>query len=334
MNCACGAVVEPGPCPACDRHNLTCPSCGGGISAASGAVVVSCPYCDTPLKHQSLSARPPFFPVNLDPVQARKRLKKFLLSRFGIPDDFETRCRVTRCEQVFVPVHLFTVTARLTDSISETDTHAVVGTRDLWYHDAIAGYRFAVRVKQLMDPEQLRARIYPLQVDAAQATQQAKAYGRELLKRDQKRFSEVAGRPSIQCDPSGQVFYPLYELEYRYSGRIYRGVVDAASGVVCLSDHPMSLQSRALVMAAGAGLMLFTVGVSVLFALIGLAKPAILPAGLLTLLTGALASARIFWTAMRSHSSGQAISADHHPLDVPSLDSTLAVPARKQLSAR
>ena len=336
MICACGEHAD-GTCTACGRQNIVCPSCGGGISADASAVVVSCPYCDTGLRHRDLGGSPPYFPINITEAEAGERLRRFCLNRFGIPGDFERKFTVKSARQIYVPVYLFTVTARLSASIVETDTCAVVGHRGLWYDDAIADYRFAMRVRQYMDPDKVSGDILTTTLSKVEAQQQAQRFGAKLLARDRKRFSGVKGQSSIEQTDEGMVFYPLYELTYGYGGTSYRGIVDAANGVVCLSDHPMGMQSRALLLSSGV-LMFVSTGA---FALLSLATlfmaegsavlGAVGSAGVV-LVTGGAAGVRILWTAVRNHRSGEEIAVREQPLDIVELEKTLPVTERLMLT--
>ena len=333
MICACGEQAD-GTCTACGRQNIVCPSCGGGISADAAAVVVSCPYCDTGLKHRDLGSQPPYFPVNVSEGAAGERLLRFCLNRFGIPGNFERKFVVKATRLVYVPVYLFTVTARLSESIVETDTCSVIGVSGLWYRDAISDYRFAMRVRQYMDPDQVPGDVLEVGISSGQAALQAQKFGKILLARDRKRFKEVKGESSITHVDEGMVFYPLYEMQYRYGGKTYRGVVDAANGVVCLSDHPMSTKSRAMVMGSGVVMLSSTL----VFALIFLATLVVAQQGLavvgavggagLIALTGGAAGARVLWTAIRSHRSGEEIEVREQPLDVVNLTGRIPVEER------
>lgn len=337
MICACGEEAD-GICTACGRQNIVCPSCGGGISADAAAVVVSCPYCDTGLKHRDLRGLPPYFPVNVSEKEAGERLLRFCLNRFGIPGDFEKKYAVSQTRLVYVPIYLFTVTARLTDSIVETDTCAIVGARNLWYHDAIRDHPFAMRVRQYMDPDRVPGEVIERTVSEEDAARQAVRFGSTLLARDRKRFSGVTGKGEISHVDEGQVFYPLYEMSYRYGGKTYKGVVDAANGVVLPSDHPMSMQSRAMVMISGVVML----GSTVLFALLFLASLlvvrdlAAIGAGggaVVMLGVGGLSGLRILWTAIRSHRSGEEIERREHALDVANLRGEVAVEERLLLTS-
>ena len=111
-------------------------------------------------------------------------------------------------------------------------------------------------------------------------------------------------------------------------------MVDAANGVVCLSDHPMGMQSRALVMGLGAVMLAATGVFSVVFLLALFASNsglvvvgAVGGAGLIAM-TGTASSARILWTAVRSHRSGEEIEVREQPLTITDLSARLPVEDR------
>lgn len=338
MSCACGAPVEvpdggAETCGECGRQNLSCPRCGAGISAAPEAVVLACPYCETPLQHTDTSSAPPYFPVSLSDQEAQQTLLRFLLNRFGIPGDMERKFRVESCEQVYLPVHLFTVSAYLTDAISETDTTAVLCTHSPWYGPALSTHRFAARAKLLMDPAQVKARTYPTQLSADKVLDRANAFGQTLLARDRKRFSGVTEDTRVQQEDHGQVFYPFFEISYRYGARKYRGVLDASSGVVCQAEHPMSYRARAVVIAAGGIMLAFTAFCALVFIVFGVAAGdgVFFLSAFLSLFAGLPATARILWSAMRSHKGAENLDAREQHLDLADLSMRLPVSERKTL---
>ena len=333
MNCACGNLVDANStCSSCGRNNHNCPSCGGGVSSTANTLLLACPYCDTPL-HQLSTDEPPYFPVNFSSYDIGKLLNKFLLNRFGIPDDFSMNYSVSESALVFVPVRLFSVQAWLNETIYEVNSKAVMLTNKLWYQSKIENYRFAVRVKQVMQKEEISSTIYPIEVSYHKVEKQVQAFGKKLLKLDKKRFSKVHRNSKIEYQTNGEVFYPLYEMEYQYRKKKYRGVVDASNGVVLFSEHPMSLQSRAMVFGTGLMMIGVTLLLTFLFFLAsGLDKMMIL-APFVVFGIGIATSVRIFWTALRSHSGQEVMSVGTSALNLAEIDRHLPIPHRKQLIA-
>ncbi|MBW2459676.1 MAG: hypothetical protein JRI68_34610 [Deltaproteobacteria bacterium] len=330
-----GEVVA---CSACGRQNLTCSNCGARLTTAPDAVVVSCLYCNSSLQHVDLGQGTPYFTVNFAEQEAGARLLTFLLNRFGIPGDFQQRFRIVEQRLVYIPVHLFRVTAWLSPSISETDSKAVIATRKVAYRQKLEDYRFAMRAKVYTDPRKLRGTVYETDVSPADAHGEATRFGQVLMARDKRRFDEIPTSEAIQCDHGGMVYYPLYEVRYQYGSKSYESVVDASNGVVCHTGHPMSLATRAAVKVAGLAYMALA-----LVAALGLAiSPAtgcgrvMDPAGIggfggagLILITALAVGGRIFYTALSRSHSGEEIAASEQPLELKELTLVMPVNERK-----
>ncbi len=341
MRCPCGQELPAGQgvlCPACSRQNLACATCGAQITTAPDAVVVSCLYCNTSLQHVDLSQGTPYFTVNFADHEAGAQLLTFLLNRFGIPGDFKRKFRIFDQRLVYVPVHLFCVTAQLSQSVVETDFKAVIANRKIPYRKELDDYRFAVRSKVYADPKKIRGTVHETDVTPAEAHAEAERFGRELMARDKKRFDEIPTAEAIHCNHQGMVYYPLYEIRYRYGSKSYASVVDASNGVVCHTAHPMSLKTRAAVKIAGLAYLALA-----LAAALGLAlSPAtscgrvVDPAGIggfggagLVLLTALAVGGRILYTALSRHGSGAEIAASEQPLELDQLTAIMPVSERK-----
>ena len=335
MICACGTRCE-GLCPDCGRQNLACPACGGSISADPSAVILSCPYCDSTMAEPDAREAPPYFPVNVSERAAGEQLLRFCLNRYGIPRGFERSFAVQQARLVYVPIYLFTVTARLSATVHETDTCAVPGVRSPWYRDALCTYRFAMRVRQVVDPDKLPGLVLAHELTPSQAEDEARRFGSILMARDRARFAEVQDDAGIHLVDEGQVFYPLFELTYRHGWRTFRGVVDASNGAVCTAEHPVSLGSRALVLLA-AGVMLVTTFVISFTCFLpvlsgeGLVMLAAVAAALVTLATGGLGTLRLVWAAIRAYRTGEEQEQHEHALDVVDLTARCAVTDRRTL---
>ena len=117
------------------------------------------------------------------------------------------------------------------------------------------------------DPRKIRGAVYEIDVSQREAHGEAERFGRELMARDKKRFDEIATTETIQCDHQGMVYYPLYEIHYRYGSKSFRSVVDASNGVVCHTAHPMSLKTRVAVKIAGLTYLALALVVALGFAL-------------------------------------------------------------------
>lgn len=338
MNCSCGETVtvpEGGQatCQSCGRQHISCGTCGAEVSADATAVVLNCPYCDSPIAHQDIKGKPMYFPLNITSTEAKQMLLHFLLNRFGIPADFEKKFRVTKLEPVYIPIQVFSVTAQLNQSVSEFGTTAVIQTEKLWYRNKLVDHRFAARVKQLMDPDKVKIKTYPKDTPSENTQRHVDRFGKQLLARDKKRFALKRTFNHITKKGGDQIFYPLYEVTYQYGSKRYQSIVDGASGAICLADHPMSMGTRTVVLAVSMAMVVFTGLVTLGFGgLAALMDPTFVVSALLSGLTGAAASGRMAWTAVRAHNSKENLNErDEHFLDLPKHEILLNLPQRKKL---
>ena len=326
MNCICGTTIEKGTtCTSCHKKHQECPSCGGDTFASESTILLACPYCDTPL-NKIQSDAPPYFPINFSAEEIAQQLHTFLLNRFGIPEDFSQHHRIIESNLAFVPVRLYSVQAWLNDTICEIDTKAIILSKKLWYFSKITDYRFAVRVKQVMNNDCISQTVHPINVSDEDVDTVLNSFGKKLLAQDQKRFAEVKKETRIESKKEGEVFYPLYEIKYEYDGRSYKAVVDASNGVVCFSEHPMSKKTRAAIFSTGIFMMASTILFCVLFAFFHSAF-----APLMMLIIGSVSSLRIFWTSLKSHSGQEAIALDNTMLDIKNLETSMDLSQRKPL---
>jgi len=341
VKCSCGQLLtgEGGVivCSSCQRQNLTCSECGANLTIPPDAVVAQCLYCATPLQHIDLSSGTPYFTVSFSAAEARAQLLTFLLNRFGIPDDFAQQFQAVEQRLVYVPVYLYRVTAWLTPRIYETDSKAVIATRGIAYRDVLDRYRFAIRAKVYADPRTIRGQVYPQDVARPQADQEAWQFGSALLQRDRLRFDEVPGIDQIQCDFRGSVFYPLYEIAYRYGSRTFYCVFDACNGVVCKAAHPQSRKARAAIKFAGVLYLVFAAVIALLFFMSGLLLGDVgigvssFGAAAIVIGTAIAVGGRILWSSGGEAHTGEEIDVGEQPLVVKELTCTLPVTQRKSM---
>lgn len=307
MNCGCGNVVEDNStCTKCGSIHENCGACGGQVIAMPKTMILSCPYCDTPL-HQIDVGETPYFPINFTRQEIETQLNRFLLNRFGIPDDFSANRTVLDSTLAFIPIKLFRVQAFLNETIFEVDTKAIILNPTLWYLSKIQEYRFAVRVKQVMQKEEIESKVYPITIPDDHAELMVEPFGKSLLENDRNRFKEVPSNPKVTTEAQGNVFYPLYELTYEYRGKEYRAVLDASNGVVCFAEYPMCSKSRASVGITGVMMFVVTLVLTAVFSQYGEYTKL---ASTVVFCMGSLASANILWMAMRSHSVQESCAPD------------------------
>ena len=107
-------------------------------------------------------------------------------------------------------------------SIFETESKAVIATRQIWYRHCLEDYRFAMRAKLFMDPDRVRGTVYEVEVPRDEADREARQFGRDLLERDRQRFEKIKRTESVDLEYGGMVCYPLYEIQFQYGGKSFQ----------------------------------------------------------------------------------------------------------------
>ena len=295
MNCICGhPIVANTPCERCGKLLVKCPSCGGELFTAPTTCLLACTYCDTPL-HQLESTEIPYYPVNISPEETVAQLETFLLNRFGIPSDLKQQYTVRKARLVFIPIRLYTVQAFLNSTIFKIDTKAVILHPRLWYLPKLKEHRFSVRVKQIMLKEHVRSLVYSVRISKEEADRLAYSHGKRLLEQLKVTYSQIVKTPKVEYVMDGEVLYPLYEVDYYYRSKLFRGVIDASNGVVCVVEHPMSSTTRTMLITASIMLLvvtfILTIGLLILD-FVTIFTPIVI------FIIGVVLSLRMLWNAM------------------------------------
>ena len=124
----------------------------------------------------------PYYPINFTSQEIETQLNRFLLNRFGIPDDFSANRTVLDSTLAFIPIKLFRVQAFLNETIFEVDTKAIILNPTLWYLSKIQEYRFSVRVKQVMQKDDIESKVYPITIPDDHAELMLEPFEKALLK--------------------------------------------------------------------------------------------------------------------------------------------------------
>ena len=100
----------------------------------------------------------------------------------------------------------------------------------------------------------------------------------------------------------GEVLYPFYEMDFHYRSKLYRGVVDASNGVVCVVEHPMSSTARTMLITTS--IMLFIVTLILTTGLLFLDVVPVFTPGVI-FVVGVVLSLRMLWNAMNQPLSAE-----------------------------
>ena len=203
--------------------NFTCPKCGAPLPVKPGTQMTVCSFCGTP---SYIDRREAIFfyilPFSITEEAARGIFKRWTAGP-ACPKDMEALAEITSLKKEYFPVFRFRRT---------------VGGKEQVVSKPARG---------TLLPGMHSIEIPPGGMDIFDSA--AKAGGAEVLHPDITVDTYIAELEGEAIDQS-LVYFPIYELRYRYAGVEYDLVIDGSSGRISVTSSPKrSSASHVAVMA-------------------------------------------------------------------------------------
>ncbi|BAI62807.1 conserved hypothetical protein [Methanocella paludicola SANAE] len=221
---------------------IKCTKCGAPIGFEPGDRFVKCGYCDTQLYIDRSGAG--FFyimPYFLDRSGAEGTFKRWAAAPERAKD-LDRLAQVTNIRQQYFPVYLFkrTVNGQEKVMLEPARSTTLPGLHSL---------KVPAGDIKVFDQN------YKVDV--------------ELLKPD---MDMTAYLPRLPGEPKEQalVYFPIWAVSYKFSGRDYDAVIDGSSGEVFAADYPGRSSAPYFALAAAAFIVFFIEGFLTLLAGCGL----------------------------------------------------------------
>ena len=144
--------------------------------------------------------------------------------------------------------------------------------------------------------------VYSIRISNEEADRLPYSHGMRLLEQLKVAYSQIVKTSKVEYVMDGEVLYPLYEVEYYYRSKLFRGVIDASNGVVCVVEHPMSSTARTMLITASITLLVVTFILTIgLFVLdfVTVLTPIVI------FIIGVVLSLRMLWNAMNQPSGAE-----------------------------
>ena len=191
--------------------NFTCPKCGAPLPVKPGTQLSVCSYCGTP---SYIDRREAIFfyilPFSITEDAARAIFKRWTAGP-SCPKDMEATAEITNLKKEYFPVFRF---RRTVDGKEKIAARPARGT--------------------------LLPGVHSIEIppgDMVIFDSNAKAGGAEVLHPDIAIDSYVGELEGTPIDQS-LVYFPIYELKYRYNGTEYAMVIDGSSGRISVTNSP------------------------------------------------------------------------------------------------
>ncbi|WP_048149140.1 zinc ribbon domain-containing protein [Palaeococcus ferrophilus] len=245
---------------------VQCPTCSAKFKVPDTVSIATCPYCGTTFHvHTGEETGEHFFfpPMKKD---AGGVLLKFLSRQYGAPADI-TGARVTKKELHWVPVYFFYLHGRSTrwETIEEVRFLGVPAGSPL--KGLLGGYPFPVRGKRFFDEAVVKkGKYYEPEVSKEEAEAIARSFMESALRSEAAEEDKSLGGVEIETKYQGLVHYPVWEVQYEYSGESFTGYVDGTDGRVILGEYPLMGEARKKATLLGAAVLGTGVVLGVVFA--------------------------------------------------------------------
>ena len=232
---------------------VQCPFCGAKYEAPPGRKFYVCPYCGTVVSEGKTYENVYVFKPTVDKTEAFRKALNF--RPFGAPDDLPS-ASPEAAELHFLPLYLYHIAF---SPLDELETYATALAVSAPPFKLPKRYVFPARWRTPFKPSLERVGVFH-QPDLS--PEEAFNSLRDVVEEARDYASVFKVRVSVEWSFEGIVYYPFWQLKYRYRDRPYGALVDAAEGSVLYLEYPISRRGRAggLGLAAAAALASSAVG--------------------------------------------------------------------------
>jgi hypothetical protein len=246
--------------------SMNCPACGGTLSLEEGERTISCPYCTSLLAIEGdQGVQHIMFTDNVDHDKAVATVKKWMGSGFKARD-LSAKGEITECYPIYVPFwKLKTMAAgwvcgyRVVQHEKRTERvpmEELVDRSMNWNQVACdVGDIGVEHIKDLNGTALLHAEGIIPTFEVTTSSTDAMNRGMDTVR---KKAIDSANVPHITFSkmhvfPLGMtlVFYPIWIVRYKYSGRMYFATVDGVRNEVLSGRAPGDSLWRSIAMTLG-----------------------------------------------------------------------------------
>ncbi|MGQ9596667.1 MAG: hypothetical protein ACUVQY_01580 [Thermoproteota archaeon] len=249
----------------------TCLNCNAAITVPQSASIIICPYCGHTFEVSTGKTWMYYmFPAYVESPSAWSKVIRFIMRRYGVPDDFNAEANPRSAELYNIPYHVFSCKAYSSCSYSgkqakylETRNMPILAAyTGTWLDSYAKELSFSVRGRSFFNPSQAqRSRFYMPTVSYEEAYNTAQRFISGQAMAEASRSCGGSKRlDKVEVNYLGLVHYPFWLMEYAYNGGSYRVLLDASGGRVLFVEYPLSTRSRATMLTTsiaiiGAGLL-------------------------------------------------------------------------------
>lgn len=240
---------------------VTCLNCNAAITAPQSASIIVCPYCGHTSEVSTGKIWTYYmFPAYVESPSAWRKAIRFIIRRYGVPDDFNTEANLRKAELYNVPYHVFSCKA-YSSCFYDGKQASYLETRNMpllaaytgtWLDSYAKELSFSARGRSFFNPSQAqRSRFYMPTLSYEEAYNAAYRFISGQAMAEASRSCGGSKRlDKVDVNYLGLVHYPFWLMEYVYKGKRHRILLDASGGRILFVEYPLSTRSRATVLTA------------------------------------------------------------------------------------
>ena len=215
---------------------IQCPFCGAKYEAPPRRKFYVCPYCGTVLSEGKTFENVYVFKPTVDKTEAFRKALNF--RPFGAPDDLPS-ASPEAAELHFLPLFLYHIIFSPLDELETYATTLAVSTSPFKLPKR---YVFPARWRTPFKPSLEKIGVFH---SPDLSPEEAFSSLRDVVEEARDYASVFKVRVRVEWSFEGIVYYPFWQLRYRYRNRPYGALVDAAEGSVLYLEYPISRRGRA-----------------------------------------------------------------------------------------
>ncbi|GEM_PF-433287 len=251
---------------------IRCPYCGAEYRVPSTVTYATCPYCGTTFRIDYPEAKIEhyLFKIVYDKNLAYRLARDFASQQVGVVEDLVENSSFVSAELYYVPVYIYEVNVK---ALCRGEREKIVGDGEVEI-DVHGGEEFSYELVRAVDKLPIplpkdygfpaRARVYfkPTVLKEGRYIQPSLDPMRVFERVKESGIKKAVEEARIACtggyevdDRSryyGLAHYPFWWIRYRYGGKVYHALVDAADGTIVYLEYPLSMSG--LLMGLGGGI--------------------------------------------------------------------------------
>ncbi len=243
---------------------VRCPNCGATFEVKTEAEIVACPYCGFRIKLRE--AKDFMYPLKIQ--NPRHFLMSFIRLQSISPNDVDSKAQILNQRLYYVPFYVFFVEAEgsahhgyiNSDGAGRVEFMNYIVIPAVEGFDELINYPLPAKGRKYFEEGEIKGELLEKKVHVEDARKAAITIVEKSLKKEAKRYYHWRGVDvslrTRYAELEGLVYYPVWEITYKYGFFTCRAYVDGVDGRIPYAEFPISNVKRFVNLALSMVLLL------------------------------------------------------------------------------